>query len=140
MIGDHSNSPSDGGLASEINMTPLIDVMLVLLVVFMVTLPVVHHAAKIALPQASSQREDLRVPHVDVTVDASGQIRWDGHTMNEQSLETALASAAKQNPQPEIRLVADHMARYGEVAKLLSQASAAGVVKVGFVTDPVQSH
>jgi biopolymer transport protein ExbD len=82
----------------------------------------------------------LRVPHVDITVDANGQIRWDGRAMNAQSLETALAAAAKQNPQPELRLVADHMARYGEVAKLLSQASAAGVAKVGFVTDPVQSH
>ncbi|WP_233868958.1 ExbD/TolR family protein [Paraburkholderia adhaesiva] len=140
MIGDQSNSGSGSGLAAEINMTPLIDVMLVLLVVFMVTLPVVHHAAKIALPHASSQREDLRVPHVDISVDANGQIRWDGRTMTEQSLETALVSAAKQNPQPEIRLIADHMARYGEVARLLSQASAAGVAKVGFVTDPVSSH
>ncbi|TAM08483.1 MAG: biopolymer transporter ExbD [Paraburkholderia sp.] len=140
MIGDHSNGDMDGGLAAEINMTPLIDVMLVLLVVFMVTLPAVHHAAKIALPQASSQRENLRVPHVDIMVDAGGHVRWDGRATTGPSLEAALEAAAKQRPQPELRIIADHMARYGEVARLLSQASAAGVAKVGFVTDPVPSH
>ena len=130
----------DGGLAAEINMTPLIDVMLVLLVVFMVTLPVLHHAAKIALPHASSQRENLRPPHVDIEIDAQGQMRWDGQPVSDVALQSRFESAAKQTPRPEIRLSADRTARYGQVARLLSAANAAGLTKVGFVTDPAPQH
>ncbi|WP_179401300.1 ExbD/TolR family protein [Burkholderia guangdongensis] len=126
----------DGGLAADINMTPLIDVMLVLLVVFMVTLPVLHHAAKIALPHASSRREDLRVPHVDIGIDASGRMSWDAQPMPDADVYARLAAAARQAPQPEIRLLADRDARYGRVAALLSAANADGLAKVGFVTDP----
>ncbi|KDB10705.1 Biopolymer transport protein ExbD/TolR [Burkholderia sp. lig30] len=127
-------------LAAEINMTPLIDVMLVLLVVFMVTLPVLHHAAKIALPHASSQREDLRAPHVTIGIDADGRISWDARAVSEAELASRLASAARQTPQPEIRVAADHAAQYGWVAKLLSSANAAGLSKVGFVTDPAAAQ
>ena len=123
---------------AEINMTPLIDVMLVLLVVFMVTLPVLHHAAKIALPHASSQREDVRTPHVDIAIDARGQMSWDSQPVRDDELPARLARAAQQTPQPEMRLSADRDARYGRVAALLSQANAAGLTKVGFVTDPVR--
>ena len=130
----------DAGLAAEINMTPLIDVMLVLLVVFMVTLPVLHHSARISLPHASSQREDLRPPHVDIAIDAQGRMSWDGQAVPEEALEARLEAAARQTPQPEIRLSADRMARYGQVARLLSAANAAGLSKVGFVTDPAPVH
>ncbi|MBN3791420.1 biopolymer transporter ExbD [Burkholderia sp. Ac-20353] len=128
----------DGGLAlaADINMTPLIDVMLVLLVVFMVTLPVLHHAARIALPHASSQREDLHTPHVDVAIDASGRVSWDAQAIPDAELLARLAAAARAVPQPELRLSADRAARYDGVAKLLSAAQAAGLTKIGFVTDP----
>lgn len=122
---------------AEINMTPLIDVMLVLLVVFMVTLPVLHHEARIALPHASSQHEDLRTPHVDIAINALGQTSWDAQPVRDAELRARLAAAARQTPQPEIRLWADRDARYGRVAMLLSMANAAGLGKVGFVTDPV---
>lgn len=125
---------------AEINMTPLIDVMLVLLVVFMVTLPVLHHAARIALPRAASQREDLRVPHVDVAIDASGGVSWDAHPVSETELPARLAAAARATPQPEVRLSADRAARYDGVAKLLSAAQAAGLAKIGFVTDPASAR
>ncbi|MDG0026057.1 biopolymer transporter ExbD [Trinickia sp. Y13] len=133
---DFSNLDGPASLAADINMTPLIDVMLVLLVVFMVTLPVLHHAAKIALPQASSQREDVRPPHVNVEIDALGQIRWDGRPLADTALAGAMSVAAKQAPQPEIRLVADRMTRYERVATVLSAANRAGLAKVGFITDP----
>ncbi|MBB2927575.1 ExbD/TolR family protein [Paraburkholderia silvatlantica] len=122
--------------AADINMTPLIDVMLVLLVIFMVTLPVLHHAAKLALPRASSQREDLAVPHVDIVVDALGHMSWNAQPVQESGLAARLAEAARLTPQPEIRLSADRATPYGRVARLLSAASAAGLAKVGFVTEP----
>ncbi|HVW50916.1 MAG TPA: biopolymer transporter ExbD [Trinickia sp.] len=133
---DFSNLDEPASLAADINMTPLIDVMLVLLVVFMVTLPVLHHAAKIALPHASSRREDVRPPHVNVEIDALGQIRWDGRPLADAALAGAMSVAARQAPQPEIRLVADRMTRYERVATVLSAANRAGLAKVGFITDP----
>ncbi|HEX7683465.1 MAG TPA: biopolymer transporter ExbD [Trinickia sp.] len=136
MMDDFLDLGDDAKLAADINMTPLIDVMLVLLVVFMVTLPVLHHAARISLPQASSRREDLRPSHVNVEIDATGQIRWDGRPLSDAAIAAALSGAAKQVPQPEIRLVADRMTRYERVAKVLSAANRAGLTKVGFVTDP----
>ncbi|MEM5315166.1 biopolymer transporter ExbD [Paraburkholderia sp. JHI869] len=122
--------------AADINMTPLIDVMLVLLVIFMVTLPVLHHAAKLALPRASSQREDLTAPHVDIVVDAQGHMSWNAQPVQESSLAARLAAAARRTPQPEIRLSADRATPYGRIAKLLAATSAAGLAKVGFVTEP----
>ena len=133
---DFSNLDEPAALAADINMTPLIDVMLVLLVVFMVTLPVLHHAAKIALPQASSRREDVRPPQVNVEIDALGQIHWDGRPLADAALAGAMSVAARQAPQPEIRLVADRMTRYERVATVLSAANRAGLAKVGFITDP----
>ncbi|AYZ62864.1 biopolymer transporter ExbD [Burkholderia multivorans] len=139
-----SAMPSDRddgmALAAEINMTPLIDVMLVLLVVFMVTLPVLHHAARIALPQASSRPDALRAPHVDVAIDASGRVSWDAHVVSDAELMAHLAAAARAAPQPELRLSADRAARYDGVAKLLSAAQAAGLTKIGFMTDPAPAR
>jgi len=122
--------------AADINMTPLIDVMLVLLVIFMVTLPVLHQSAKLALPRANSQREDVATPHVDIVVDAQGRMSWNAQPVQESGLSARLAAAARLSPQPEIRLSADRATPYGRVAKLLSAASAAGLAKVGFVTEP----
>jgi biopolymer transport protein ExbD len=126
----------EGAVISEINMTPLVDVMLVLLVVFMVTLPVIHDAAHVQVPHASSQREDLRTAHVDVAINAAGEMRWNGEPLDDSTVDARLAAAAKIAPQPEIRLAADRDVRYESVARLLSAAQSAGLSKVGFVTDP----
>ncbi|WP_322049477.1 biopolymer transporter ExbD [Paraburkholderia sp. J67] len=128
----------DDALAADINMTPLIDVMLVLLVVFMVTLPVLHHAAKLALPRASSQSETLHAPRVDIVIDASGRMSWDAQPVQESELQARLASAAARSPQPELRLYADRAVQYGRVAALLAAASRSGLTKIAFVTEPVQ--
>ncbi|WP_175755636.1 ExbD/TolR family protein [Burkholderia cepacia] len=134
------DAPEGNALAAEINMTPLIDVMLVLLVVFMVTLPVLHHAARVALPQAESPREDTSVPHVDVSIDASGGVSWNAQPVSDTGLAARLAAAARTAPQPEVRLSADRAARYDSVAKLLAAAQAAGLTKVGFVTAPARGR
>ena len=127
----------DDTLAADINMTPLIDVMLVLLVVFMVTLPVLHHAASVALPRASSQRENQQVPSVNIVIDARGRMSWDAQTVDEGELQARLAGAAARSPQPEIRLYADRAVPYGHVAALLAAASTGGLTKIAFVTEPV---
>ena len=127
----------DDTLTADINMTPLIDVMLVLLVVFMVTLPVLHHAAKLALPQASSQREMPHAPRVNIVIDASGRMSWDARPLQESELRMRIASAAAQSPQPELQLYADRAVPYGRVAALLAAASRSGLTKIAFVTEPL---
>lgn len=127
----------DDTLVADINMTPLIDVMLVLLVVFMVTLPVLHHAASVTLPRASSQRENQQAPGVNIAIDARGRMSWNAQTVDERELQTRLAGAAARSPQPEIRLYADRAVPYGRVAALLAAASTTGLTKIAFVTEPV---
>ena len=85
----------DDGLMNEINMTPLVDVMLVLLIVFMVTIPVIRHAVKIDLPHASSQKEDSKPAQVTVAVDANGNVLWNDKQVNEAELSVKIAGLGK---------------------------------------------
>jgi biopolymer transport protein ExbD len=126
----------DDGLMNEINMTPLVDVMLVLLIVFMVTIPVIRHAVKIDLPHASSQKEDTKPAHVDVSIEADGTVLWDGAPVDDNALRAKIAMAAQANPQPELHLNADRKVAYEKVAQVMSAAQGGGITKIGFVTDP----
>jgi biopolymer transport protein ExbD len=127
------------GLMNEINMTPLVDVMLVLLIIFLVTIPVMQHAVKIDLPQASSQPENLKPAHVDVAIQADGTILWNNQPVDDAALRARIAQAALANPQPELHLRADRKVAYERVADLMSAAQAGGLTKIGFVTEP-KSH
>jgi biopolymer transport protein ExbD len=126
----------DDGMMAEINMTPLVDVMLVLLIIFMVTIPVIQHAVKVDLPQASSQPEDLKPSHVDVAVLADGSLLWNDQPVDEAGLRQHIAQAALATPQPEIHLRADRKVAYERVADVMSDAQAGGLGKIGFVTEP----
>jgi biopolymer transport protein ExbD len=126
----------DDGLMNEINMTPLVDVMLVLLIVFMVTIPVIHHAVKIDLPHASSQKEDMKPAQVTVSVQADGAISWDGQPVTDDALRAKIAQAAVADPQPELHLNADRKVAYERVADVMSAAQAGGLTRIGFVTEP----
>ncbi|GAB6848260.1 biopolymer transporter ExbD [Paraburkholderia sp. A1RI_3L] len=126
----------DDGLMNEINMTPLVDVMLVLLIVFMVTIPVIRHAVKIDLPHASSQKEETKPAQVSVSVQADGTIVWDKTPVDLDTLRAKIAAAAQQQPQPELHLNADRKVPYEKVAQVMSAAQAGGLTKIGFVTDP----
>ncbi len=126
----------DDGLMNEINMTPLVDVMLVLLIVFMVTIPVIRHAVKIDLPHASSQKEDTKPAQVTVAVDADGNVMWDDKKVDDTALRAKIAEAAQANPQPELHLDADRKVPYEKVAEVMSAAQAGGLTKIGFVTQP----
>ncbi len=122
-------------LLSEINMVPLIDVMLVLLIVFIVTLPVINHAVKVDLPKAAAARSQQAVT-INLTVDARGQYHWNREAISDEALRERLAAAAQQQPQPELHIRGDKVVPYERVATALAAAQHAGVSKLGFVTDP----
>ncbi|WP_118185776.1 ExbD/TolR family protein [Paraburkholderia phosphatilytica] len=126
----------DDGLMNEINMTPLVDVMLVLLIVFMVTIPVIRHAVKIDLPHASSQKEDTKPAQVSVSIKADGTVLWDDQPVGDDALREKISAAAQQTPQPELHLNADRKVEYEKVAQVMSDAQAGGLTKIGFVTQP----
>ena len=123
-------------LLSEINMVPLIDVMLVLLIVFIVTLPVINHAIKVDLPKAVTSPNKQQAVTVDLTVDAQGQYHWNREAVSDEALRERLAAAALQQPQPELHLRGDKAVPYERVAQLLAAAQRAGLSKLGFVTEP----
>ncbi len=120
---------------AEINMTPLVDVMLVLLIVFMITIPVMQHSVKIELPQASSQKNDVKPESININISAKGQIFWNNAPIDIDTLQIYAQTAAKKNPQPEVQLRADKNARYETVAQVLASSKRAGLTKVGFVTE-----
>jgi biopolymer transport protein ExbD len=126
----------DQGLMNEINMTPLVDVMLVLLIIFLVTIPALQHAVRIDLPHASSQPEAVKPAHVDVAVQADGTVLWDGQSVTDDGLRARIAQAALATPQPELHLRADRKVPYERVAIVMSAAQRGGLTKLGFVTDP----
>ena len=121
---------------AEINMVPLIDVMLVLLVIFIVTAPLLTQAVKLELPKATSQVNDLKPEKVEFAIDASGLLYWNGETVTRAEAATRFAAEGKRQPQPEIHLRADQGVAYRYVAQTLADASKAGLSKVGFVSEP----
>jgi biopolymer transport protein ExbD len=126
----------DQGLMNEINMTPLVDVMLVLLIIFLVTIPALQHAVRIDLPHASSQPVAVKPAHVDVAVQADGSLMSDGQPVSDQDLRARIAQAALATPQPELHLRADRKVAYERVAAVMSAAQSGGITKIGFITDP----
>lgn len=129
-------SASDDEVMSEINMTPLVDVMLVLLIIFIITIPVINHAIKIDLPRATSQPSDVKSEHIDLSIDSTGQISWNGDVIDTEALKIRIASAAAQQPQPELHLRADRQTPYEKVAQVMAAAQNGGLGKIGFITDP----
>jgi biopolymer transport protein ExbD len=121
---------------AEINMTPLVDVMLVLLIIFMVTAPLFTHAVRIDLPRARSTPTPDKPLIVTLSIDAAGTLRWNDDVVDEDGLAQRLAAAGARDPQPELHLRADRQARYEPVARLLSQVRRAGLGRIAIVTDP----
>ena len=125
---------------AEINMVPLIDVMLVLLIIFMVTAPLLTHAVKVDLPKAASTASEPRPEAIELSIDRDGQVFWNGQAIEATDLETRLAEAGANTGQaavvPELRLRADRQTPYEKVAQVMSAASRHGLTRLGFVTDP----
>jgi biopolymer transport protein ExbD len=120
---------------AEINMVPLIDVMLVLLVIFIVTAPLLTQAVKLELPKATSQANDLRPEKVEFAIDAAGQRYWNGEPVTRDEARKRFASEGGKPVQPEVHLKADQSVAYRFVAQTLADASKAGLTKVGFISE-----
>ena len=127
---------SSSAPVSDINMVPLIDVMLVLLVIFIVTAPLLTHAVKLDLPKASSQVNELKPDKIEFAIDGAGVRFWNGETVTREEAAQRFADAGQKQPQPEVHLRADQAVAYRYVAETLADASKAGLSKVGFVSEP----
>ena len=123
---------------AEINMVPLIDVALVLLVIFIVTAPLLTHAVKLDLPKATSNPDIQKPEKVEFAIDGSGALFWNGERLSREDAQTRFAQAGEKRPQPEVYLRADQGVAYRYVAETLADASKAGLSKVAFVSEPVK--
>ncbi|MGH8841734.1 MAG: ExbD/TolR family protein [Advenella sp.] len=121
---------------TEINMVPLIDVMLVLLVIFIITAPLMAHSIKIDLPQVSSKPVEQEPVVIDLAMDKSGTIYWNDAPVEQSDLREMFVNEGKQDPQPELRIRADADTRYEALAQVLSMAKGSGLKKLGFITQP----
>ena len=121
---------------AEINMVPLIDVMLVLLVIFIVTAPLLTHAVKLDLPKVSSAANQLKPEKIEFAIDAQGQRFWNGEPVTRAQAQARFAAEGSKTTQPEVHLRADQNVAYRAVAETLGDAAKAGLSKVGFVSEP----
>jgi len=121
---------------SEINVTPLVDVMLVLLVIFIITAPLLSYAIKLDLPSDPAPAAQGSVATVKLSIDADGRIYWDADALSDDDLRKRLAAAGQQDTVPELQLRADKATRYERIAFVMSSAQLAGVTRIGFVTEP----
>jgi biopolymer transport protein ExbD len=127
---------TDDQMLSEINMIPFIDVMLVLLIIFIITVPVINHAVSVDLPRASNQKLLDKPQNVRLTVNAEGAYFWNDEAVADAVFEQRLQAVASQQPQPELHIRGHRAVRYERVAQALAAAQRAGVQKIGFVTEP----
>ena len=134
-FGGLTNDGGDGDNA-EINMIPLIDVMLVLLVIFIITAPLMTHAVKVDLPQASSQPNEVKPETINLSIKADGSVYWNAEAVDAAAWQARIDAAAQRSPQPEIHLRADGELAYKHVAQIMADAARAGLTQLGFVTDP----
>ena len=132
------DSKRGGVPMAEINMVPLIDVMLVLLVIFIVTAPLLTNAVKLDLPKATSNADIQKPEKVEFAINPSGSLFWNGERISREAAVERFAEAGRKRPQPEIYLRADQNVAYRYVAEMLADASKAGLSKIAFVSEPVR--
>ncbi len=120
---------------ADINVTPMVDVMLVLLVIFIITAPLFTHAIKLDLPEAQSAAAPEKPDTISLSINGEGTIFWNNDPIQQKDLDARLAAAAQKKPQPELQLRADKSTRYEVIAQVMSAAQSNGLTKLGFVTD-----
>ncbi len=123
---------------ADMNVVPLVDVMLVLLVIFIVTAPLLTHAVKIDLSKASSNANITKPEHIEFGIREGGELFWSGEKVLLKDLPPRFAAEAQRQPQPELHIRADGNARYQIVAQVMSLAAKSGLVRIGFITDPAK--
>jgi biopolymer transport protein ExbD len=127
---------TDNGVMNDINMTPLIDVMLVLLIIFIVTLPVINKAVKVDLPKATAKVSELHHDDIDLTITADQTMLWNKEPIDEAGLKQRVESAAAQGNPPAVNIDADQHVEYGKVALVLADLQGGGLNKINFVMQP----
>ena len=137
-FGTHdSRHDTDGDdVMNEINMTPMVDIMLVLLIIFIITVPVLKHAVNVDLPRASNTPQTIKPETVTLSVDADGSYFLSQTKVSDTELTAQLTAAAAQNPQPDLHIRGDKAVRYERVAQAMAAAQQAGLQKIGFITEP----
>jgi biopolymer transport protein ExbD len=127
---------NEGSSYSEINMTPLIDVMLVLLIIFIITIPTQTHAVKIDNPQPNQNQQPPTPPEViNLSIDFDGTLLWNGTAVDRTTLQGYIQSEAAKDPQPEVHINVDKFAKYEIVAQTLADLQHRGLKKIGFVNN-----
>jgi biopolymer transport protein ExbD len=131
---------SEGGddeVMSAINTTPLVDVMLVLLIIFLITIPVITQTVKVDLPKVANQPTKTKPENITVAISAGGDVYWNQSLVSsDQQLLDLVKSVAVKNPQPEIHIRGDSQSKFGAVGRTIYLIQRGGVVKVGFITEP----
>ncbi|MCM1512394.1 MAG: biopolymer transporter ExbD [Oxalobacter formigenes] len=134
-FGYHPPENHDEAL-SEINVTPFVDVMLVLLIILILAVPVFTRTVKLDLPQAQTLPDNDKTDVVTIAINRDGMLFWEKEILDEKVLEERFQSLVKQNEQPEIRIHGDRQAEYGHIVRVMAAAQRAGIQKVGFITKP----
>ena len=130
------NPQRQQSMMSDINVTPMVDVMLVLLVIFIITAPMMTSAVKLELPSAKAELSQAQPDSVTISIDAAGTVYWGEQKVDAAAFERKLQAAAASPVQPDIALRADKATRYEAVAQVMAAAQQHGLSKLGFVTDP----
>jgi len=138
-FGSFDNKSTGSHAVSEINMVPLIDVMLVLLVIFIITAPLLAHSIRINMPQVSSEQVEENPKTIDLAIDAAGALFWDEKPVDIDDLMVRFKTVAGDKPQPEIRIRADQNTRYEVLAKVMASARRSGMTRIGFITAPAST-
>jgi len=121
---------------SEINVTPLVDVMLVLVVIFIITAPLLASSIRLDLPSTEAAKPNEAPKFVTVVIDKAGQVYFNDQPVDQPALARQLAEAAKRNPDTEVQLRADTTVPYGRVVEVMGEAQKAGLNRIGFVAEP----
>ena len=124
---------------NEINMTPLVDVMLVLLIIFIITVPVMKQAVNIELPKATAQKEEQKPETVRLSVDAQGRYYWNEAPVAAADLPARFKAEGARQPQPQLQIRGDKAVAYEKVAQAMAWAQQAGLSRIGFVVDPAKT-
>jgi len=138
-FGGFDSGGSNARPMAEINMVPLIDVMLVLLVIFIITAPLLTHAVRLDLPKAASAPNLTQPDNVQLAIDAASRLYWNGEVVDRAGLRERLAAAGRLEPQPEVHLRADKATPYEAVAQVLADSAKAGLTRIGFISDPSEA-
>ncbi len=138
-MGASVGNKEDGAPMAEINVTPLVDVMLVLLIIFMITTPLMNHRVKVQLPEAVVEHKEEKKqqqPPITISVTEAGDLFLNDEPATKQALESRLSVEAQKTPQPPVQVRADKTTPYRMIADVVKIAQAQGMAKIGFVTTP----